>query len=169
MPFSSTLRIFLVFVALFFVAQNSSACDDSSAVLVSATDNGDGTFTYVFDVCIEFNGLEGSPDAFDFTFSPASTVVQTSPAFTPASVSTSSGDIYTGTANNNILSYATGSTFIAHCCATLCDTYTITVQGAATSVLVNTHDGNSAANCNITVPIPTTPPPCTGPFGFIAN
>lgn len=149
----------ITFLACQFFYTQTMACDDSSADFLSITSIGGNQYTIELDVCIEFNGLEGNPDAFSFNFNPGTIAVQS--GFTPASIATSSNDIYTGAISGNELLYSTSSTFTAHNSATICNTYTITVSGYPTSVMVITHQGNSASACNRLVTIPALPAsPC---------
>lgn len=156
------MKKFLPYIFLCFALLNGQAflyaCDDSSAEITAIANNGDGTYTLTFDVCIEFNGLEGNPDAFSFNFNPSGTAVQS--GFSPTSIMTSSGDVYSGARTGNTLSYSTNSVFTAHCCPTICDTYSITVQGLPESVLVITHEGNAASACNILLELPGSPCEC---------
>ena len=149
---------------LFFILamKTANACNDSVVSLTSATDNLDGTFTYVIEACPEFNGLEGNPDEWSFTFFPATITIN---SFTPATVNTTTNDIYTGSASGNVLVYPTSSPIIAHGNNTLCETYTITVTGQATSILVDTHTDDGSPICDHTLTFPA----CSGAPGFIQN
>ncbi len=154
-----TYALVVIFILGIKVA---NACNVSVVTLTSATDNLDGTFTYVIEACPEYNGLEGPPDEWSFTFFPATITIN---SFTPATVNTSSNDIYTGSASGNVLSYPTGSPLIAHSSNTLCATYTITVTGQATSILVDTHTDDGSPICDHTLTFPA----CSGAPGFIQN
>ncbi len=148
------VRLITLWFLLFLFNSALFACDDSSAILVTDTNNGDGSFTYVFDVCIEHLGLEGHPDEFDFVFD--SGTVQ--PGFTPSSVFTSGGDEYVGSASGSTLAYVTGAFFLLHNSETNCFTATITVNGNPSIVTVITHAGLSAPECNIEIDLNI--PPC---------
>ncbi len=153
------IQTLLLLLLLCLTSNVLFACDDSSAALVSTTANGGDSYTYEFDVCIEYNGLEGSPDGFLFDFSPGTVDVQA--GFSPASVFTSDGSEYAGSITNggSTLGYSFGGFLATHSGTTNCFTATITVQGTPTSVTVVTHEGNSAASCNIQINFP--PPPST--------
>ncbi|HNL08367.1 MAG TPA: hypothetical protein PKH93_12400, partial [Chitinophagales bacterium] len=127
-----------------FCPLSTKACDESTASLVSQTNNANGTITFVFNVCPEYLGLEGNPDKLRFTFQPATATVT---SFSPASYNTSTNDVYTGAISGNILQYSTNSAFIAHGSVTLCNNFTITVSGGPTSVAIDTHPGYSSAVC----------------------
>jgi hypothetical protein len=153
-----TTRLFTFFILVFssFV-HYSYACDKSSASIVSATNNGNGTFTYVFNVCREYHGLEGNPDILQFAFNcsaapiPAGQRVTVS-TFSPASYSTSGGDVYTGSKSNGSVTYNNSSFSIVSAVSVLCSNFTITISGYATSVNVMTNDYPSAP-CVITLPL----------------
>lgn len=123
--------------------QPSIACHKATAALVSKTDNNDGTFTYVINVCREYLGLEGNPSDLSFTFNCGVSAT----SFSPATYATSTSDIYTGSISAGVLNYHTPSPFIAHGSATLCGNFTITTNGHTTSVSINTHPGYPSAVC----------------------
>ncbi|MFN0200363.1 MAG: hypothetical protein ACKVTZ_02525, partial [Bacteroidia bacterium] len=146
----------LLFLSFIFLASNVWACDEATASLTSSTNNGNGTFTYTFNVCREYLGLEGAPRDLVFTFNCGVTV---SAGFSPASYVTSTNDIYTGTRSANVLTYHTNSVFIAHGSATLCGNFTITVSGHPTSVSINTNPNSTPAVCIKTIAISLLVPP----------
>lgn len=141
---------------LLVIAQTTFACDKSSASLTSQTNNGNGTFTFVFNVCREYLGLEGAPDQLIFTFNCGVTVAA---GFSPASYNTSTNDVYTGVRSGSTLTYTTPSIFIAHGSSTLCGSFTITTSGYPTSVSINTHPGYSSATCTKTFTLSTLSAP----------
>ena len=139
------ISILMVSVAM-FLPLKGIACDEASATLTNSVDNGNGTYTYTIDVCTEYNGLEGSPDDLIFTFFGGVTVS----GFTPASYSTTSSDVYTGSSSGNVLTYATGEIFPGNSSNTLCNTFTITISGNPSSVDIRVSDYPSAI-CTITI------------------
>ncbi len=145
-------RIVPLFTLLVFLFLSSSqqlwACDESSVDLVGCI-NDNGTYTYTLDICLEYTGLEGPPDAFSITMMGVMNI----DAFTPPSIMTSSGDVYTGTVSGNVLTYFTMSTFIAHNNNILCEQYTITTSEPATSILVDVHQGYPDPECRHTIAI----------------
>ena len=126
--------LFILFAV--FAIQEVMACDKSTISLISQTQSG-CTSTFTIQVCAEYNGLEGPPDILRFTFNCGVTV---NAGFSPASYQSSTADIYTGVRSSNTLTYTTPSVFIAHCCQTLCTTFTITTTGHPTSVDIMTND-----------------------------
>ncbi len=145
-------RFISVLTALFIVIHSSTACDDSSVSLISQSQTACNS-TFVIQVCAEYLGLEGAPDAMTFTFNCGATVAA---GFTPATYSTSSGDIYTGTRSGSVLTYQTSSIFIAHNANTLCRTFTITTVGHPTLLTINVHPGYPSAACTHTVALNPT-------------
>ena len=123
---------------LIFFPKKGFACDEASAVIVSSVDNGNGTFTFVLDVCVEYLGLEGSPDEWTFEFAGA-----TIQSFLPPSVTTGTGDLYTGSiiGGGSTLEYATNEIFPSHTGTTFCNTYTITTLGSPTAINIDYHVG----------------------------
>lgn len=152
----SVMKKWFAFVFISFFVSNIFACDKSNASLVSQTNNGNGTFTFVVNVCREYSGLEGNPSDLTFTFNCGVTIL---PGFSPASYVTSTNDVYTGTRSGSVLTYHTSSVFIAHCCATLCGNFTITTSGYPTSLVVNTHPDYTSAQCVKTFAISLLSPP----------
>ena len=142
-------------LSLFFVlviSLKAFSCDDASFTLINQTDNADGTFTYEVELCIEMLGLEGIPDWFQLEFSGGtfSNVI----SYSPGSVFTSGGDEYIGSlVNGNIaVRWQVQSIFPTHNTNILCNTYSITTQGQASSIFINYHD--------------TYPSGCTETFNF---
>lgn len=143
--------------SLFFSFKSVIACDDSTASLVSETDNGNGTYTYVITVCNEMLGMESYPDQFNFTFS-GGTVTNIVSAL-PNTVTTSGGDNYTRSISGLVVTYNMGSIFPLHNTSLFCNNYTITVTGRPTNIAVNTNSSYSPS-CVRNIAIPATPP-CT--------
>lgn len=104
--------------------QTANACDDSSAEFISAIPAANGDYIFTFDVCAEYLGLEGNPYEMVFTVLPATVNIVD---FAPASYQTSYPDTYTGSVNNNVLTYD-GVFLPVHNASTLCNTFTIRVD-----------------------------------------
>lgn len=129
------------------------ACDEASFTFNSETDNGDGTFTYDFNLCVEFNGLEGNPDWFALEFSGGTYTSIVS--YSPSTISTTSGDNYNGAIIGDQIRWTTPSILTAHCCQTLCTNIIVTTNGQLGQVHVFYHDtyGSSCEEI-IAFPIP---------------
>ncbi len=154
------MKKFLGIFFSLFVFYHVNACDDASFGITNETDNGNGTYTFSYNFCAEFNGLEGSPDWWNLVFSGGT--FTTVSGFTPSSVSTTSGDIYNGTllSGNTEIRWNTSSTFIAHSGSTLCYTGTITTNGRPTTINISYHD-TYGGSCDVVYNISSPPASCT--------
>lgn len=146
-----------ILAILFFCIQISpvSACGGSSATITSITDLGGGVTRYTFELCPEFNGTEGNPDAFGFEFSPGSVSIV---GFSPSSVTTSASDVYTGAISGDDVFWTTGSATPGNSSNTLCFVGYVDVSGTVGDIVGVTHQGETAAGCNVTV-YTSNPPP----------
>ncbi|MEZ4910381.1 MAG: hypothetical protein R2774_05935 [Saprospiraceae bacterium] len=146
------LKVFM-FVILSVFYNKVNACDESSADLVSTVDLGGGQTQYTFDICIEMLGLEGIPDWFSVDFDGAGVNVV---SFTPPTVTTSSGDIFTGAiiSANDEVRWTFPGVFPAHNSNTMCFTSVIVITGTPTAITVNTHDDYPDADCHIVISLP---------------
>lgn len=154
----------LIILSMVFI-NTLVACNLSTATLISQSQSGCNS-TFVIQVCSEYLGLEGPPDALSFTFNCGVTVAS---GFSPANYATSSGDIYTGVRSGSVLTYSTTSVFIAHGTSTLCVNFTITTTGHPTSVVIDTHPGNGAAVCFHTLALNGTSAPAVSPVSICTN
>lgn len=129
------------------------ACDDASFSITSETNNGDGTYTFDYTMCVEFNGLEGNPDWFNLVFVGGG--FSTVDSYTPTSVSTSGGDDYTGAleSSDTEIRWTTGSIFISHSGSTLCFSGQITTNGRPASIDISYHD-TYGPSCNAVHTLP---------------
>jgi hypothetical protein len=147
---------FLLLAVLFGSAFNTLACDEAYITFNSETDNGDGTFTYNLDLCVEFNGLEGNPDWFSLEFS--GTSYTSIDSYSPSVISSSSGDDYNGAIIGDELRWTTLSIITAHCCQNLCTNVTVTTNGQVESIIVTYSDEYvSYPTCQETINFPV---PC---------
>lgn len=129
-------RILIMCLVAFICNMSVFGCDEASTTINSFTDNMNGTYTYNVTICVEFNGLEGSPDEFGAWFDGANVI-----AFTPSTVTTSSNDDYVGAINGIGQVYWTStSTFPGHNMSTFCNTFDITVDALPTTLHVLYHD-----------------------------
>ena len=145
---------FLIMLVCAFFSFTSKACDEASISFISETDNGNGTFTYSFNLCIEFLGLEGSPDWFALEFS-GGTYTSIS-SFTPPTLTTTTNDDYNGAINGNSVRWTTPEIFPSNGSANFCNVVTVTTNGQAGQVQVFYHDSYPSASCyeTLTFPIP---------------
>jgi hypothetical protein len=141
------------------------ACDESTSSLISQTNNNNGTFTYVMQVCPEYLGLEGAPDQLIFSFGCSVTIA----SFSPATYSTSTGDVYTGVKSGSTLTYTTPSPFIAHGSSTLCTTFTITTTGYPGTVSINTNPDYVAPECIHNYTFSTLSAPSVNPVSICSG
>lgn len=167
-------KLFL-FAILYFVIKLSVACHAVTLSEVSATDNGDGTFTYVFQACM------GTEDTWgfwmDFT---GANIVSISPGTLTGTHSTVSvsdppvsgnGDLEYGDFDN------TGGTKFSEGTSLECFNITVTFDGPITAAYLENDQENVASNCNTTIATSscfpstadyavsiTTYGPCNGPF-----
>ena len=122
------------------ISLKAFSCDDASFSLINQTDNSDGTYTYEVELCLEMLGLEGIPDWFQLEFSGGtfSNVI----SYTPGSVFTTGGDEYIGSLvnGNNAVRWQVQGIFPTHNTNSFCNTFSITTQGQASSILINYHD-----------------------------
>lgn len=132
----------------------SKACDEATITLISQTNNGNGTYTYSFNLCIEFLGLEGSPDWFALQFS-GGTYTSIS-SFTPPTLTTTTNDDYNGAINGNSVRWTTPEIFPSNGSPNFCNVVTVTTNGQAGQVQVSYHDTYPSASCYETLifPIP---------------
>ena len=122
-----------------FLFQSVKACDEASVTIVSVVDLGGGQTQYTFDICLEMLGLEGIPDWFSVDFNPNSVNVV---SFTPPTVTTSSGDVFTGAilSGNDEVRWTFPGTFPAHNMNLMCFQAVIVITGTPTSIVMNFHD-----------------------------
>lgn len=144
--------ILSLFICLFF-SLSSIACDEASITFISEADNGDGTFTYTFDLCIEFLGIEGSPDWFALEFSGGSYTSISS--FTPPTLTTTTGDNYNGAVNGNTVQWTCPTLFPSNGSPNFCNIVSITTNGQIGQVHVFYHDTYPSSACEeiLTFPI----------------
>ncbi len=145
---------------------SSFGCDDGYVILNSETNNGDGTYTYNFTLCIEMLGLEGIPDWAQFDFKDGTFTSISS--FSPPTFSTSAGDVYTGAISGSTVRYTLGGAFPAHSSNLLCNTIIITTSGQADSIEVNLHDTYPSADCYRTIQLPIDPVGCDYTDGTVS-
>ncbi len=141
----------LAFCILF--SWSSHSCDEASITFISETDNGDGTYTYTFDFCIEFLGLEGSPDWFALEFSGGSYTSISN--FTPPTLTTTTGDNYNGAINGDAVQWTCPTLFPSNGSPTFCNLVSITTNGQIGQVHVFYHDTYPSSACEeiLTFPI----------------
>ena len=135
------------------------ACDDSSASLTSVTDNGNGTYTVVIEVCPEFLGLEGNPDEWFIQFNDPLNVISA----TPATVTTSTNDDYNLSIAGATATWTNTGFFPSHA-GVLCYTATLVVDALPTTTVdvnVNVDASASFAGCVHTLNFPPVPPACS--------
>ncbi len=149
------IRLVSLWFLFLFFSPALFACDDASVTLVSVSGSNPTTFT--IDLCLEFNGLEGSTEFSSFTFNGTGVSVS---SFTPATFSTSGGDVFTGSSSGNMVEYP-GPWLPLQSGATLCiPGMTFTVTGDVTSIDVIYHEDYDifpACQTTITIPPPTCP------------
>lgn len=142
-------RLFFLVLLMTLKISFTNACDNGYALITSVTDLGGGVTRYTFRFCTEFNGPTGEPPGFGFAFSPATVNVV---AFTPASVSTSNPNIYTGAISGSDLFWSTPDASPSHSGTILCFTGTVDVTGIVSSIIAVINDSNPDPNCNQNVP-----------------
>lgn len=155
----TNIKSIVLIAFISFWSLNADACDAGSVSLNSSTCNPDGTVTYVFDMCLQYYGLEGNPEEFSFTFTGATV---TSVATT--TVTTDSGEDYD--LDNAGIGTSTvtweGAWLIGNSGNnTKCWQITITTNQAATSYS-NFRHHNSSYECGQSddLALPPCPVPC---------
>lgn len=143
---------YILFLVIFALIQKSSyACDESSASLISTTDNGDGTYTVVIEICPEFLGLEGSPDSWSIDFNDPLNIISAN----PSTMTTGTGDNYNLSISGSVATWNVAGLFPSHTGTTFCNTVTLVVDGQPTTfVEVNVHDGYPSSDCLHTLTFP---------------
>ena len=139
------------------------ACDESSASLTSVTDNGDGTYTVVIDVCTEFLGLEATAYSWSIDFNDPLNIISA----TPATLTTGTGDDYNLSLSGGTATWTNTGFLPSHTSTTFCYTVTLIVDAQPTTtidVITNNDAASSFANCTHTLNIPPTPAPCNISF-----
>jgi len=131
-----SLTLVCLVISVFYTSLQ--ACDEASTTILSTTLNGDGTATYEIEMCNEYLGLEGSPDAWTLSFFPGTIMIT---SFSPATVTTGTNDDYTGVADDNILRYSTTELFPSNSGVTFCNTYTITLSSPFDFIISDYHEG----------------------------
>ena len=152
------MKYILLILLSIFTTIGLFACDDATGSITTVVDNNNGTYTVTIDVCMEFNGIEGSPYGIAFNFNNLNTTIVNS--FAPASFSSLAGDLYPGIIRdgntdalgdnvygtndgiNNILQYYYTGSFPGNPGSNLlCNTFNITITGYPTSVDVVVNAG----------------------------
>ena len=154
---SKNLVLTVLLISFSFLFQSVKACDEASVTIVSVVDLGGGQTQYTFDICLEMLGLEGIPDWFSVDFNPNSVNVV---SFTPPTVTTSSGDVFTGAilSGNDEVRWTFPGTFPAHNMNLMCFQAVIVITGTPTSIVMNFHD--TYPGCSQNIPLPPPPSPC---------
>ncbi len=136
----------LTLVCLGF-APSLMACDEASFTFNSEMDNGDGTYTFNIDLCIEFNGLEGSADWFNLVFQGGT--FSSVDSYNPTTITTSGGDDYVGAvlSGNSEIRWTFGGFIPLHSGQTLCTNITITTTGRPAEIDISYHD-TYGGNCD---------------------
>lgn len=170
------MKIFkLLLLSIFIIiAKTSFSCDEASVTIANIVDNGDGTYTITYNMCVEFNGLEGAPEGWAFNYNnPNSILIQ---SFSPATINSSDGDVYTGAIYDgncdaqsdpvygpcdgvdNVLQYYFPGFLPTNSSNTLCFSVTMTIVGYPTSVdVVMSVDETVYASCTQTIIFPLLP------------
>ena len=149
----------ILFFLLLFFSFNSYACNKSTATLVSETDNGNGTYTYVVNVCLELGDMIGVPNTF--TLTPSGGTYTSLTTTTPASFN-NAGTIYNKSVAGAIISYTTNDMFPNSTPNVWCvPQVTFTTNGRPSKITVNTSDRYGAATCDHVLNIPSCSPPAT--------
>ena len=155
---NNLLKQFLLLVILFF-SVDANACNKSSATLISETDNGNGTYTYVVNVCLELGDMIGVPNTF--TLTPSGGTYTSMSTTTPASFN-NSGTIYNKSVAGSVISYTTTDMFPNSTPNVWCvPQVTFTTNGRPSKITVNTSDLYGAATCDHVLTIPSCTPPTT--------
>lgn len=147
-------KIIISFLSLFFISY-SIACDKSTASLVSETDNGNGTYTYSINVCLQMLGVEGIPGEFDFLF--AGGTVTNIVSSTPGIVKTTGNDPYNYSKSGLLVKYTSSSIFATHSTMLFCNTITITTTGRPATITVKPNLSYPGCDKVLTIPSCTTP------------
>jgi gliding motility-associated-like protein len=128
------------------------ACDGSSASIESIADNGDGTYTLVIDICVEFQDPEGDPNAWAISFNDALNVVSA----TPAVVTTSANNDYALSVSGAGAVW-TFSGLSPSNVGPLCFTATLIVDAlpiTSVDVVTNVNRAGTSPDCTINLPVP---------------
>ncbi len=141
-------------LSLCFQAASLLACDEATFNLLSETDNQNGTFTYEMELCIEFLGLEGSPEWFQIQVSG----IESINAYSPDTIATGYDDLYLSSVieNDTTLRWTVFTSFPSHTNDTLCNNITITTTNRATKLMAFYHDNYPADDCYKCIVIDTT-------------
>ncbi len=168
-------KLLFILVAILLGTGTAYACDEASTSINTITDNMDGTYDVTYDICVEYFGLEGSPSSWSIHYNNPNTTVIT--GFSPASITSLSGDIYNGTIRdgncdaeednvygacdgvNNVLQYYTTEAFPGNgTTVNLCFSVTTTIQGYPMSVDIIVNGGETVfATCTQTLNFPPLP------------
>lgn len=135
------------------------ACDESTATLTSLTDNGDGTYTVVLDVCTEFLGLEATPYSWSIDFNDPLNIISA----TPATLTTGTGDNYNLSLSGGTATWTCGGFLPSNNSSLFCYTLTLVLDAQPTTsvdVITNNDAASSFANCTHTLTFPPPPPVC---------
>jgi len=134
-------KLFLIVFCILTFIEFGKACDDSSVYLVSQTNNGNGTYTYVIRMCLEFDtGIDPELDEFRITVN--GTTIN---SFAPSSVS-HLGQVYTGSNTATVLTYTCPS-FPISMNTDQCYDISITTNGIPTSFTCSTNANGTAWEC----------------------
>lgn len=150
----------LIFLSIFLIFKSSLfACDESTATLTSLTDNGDGTYTVVLDVCTEFLGLEATPYSWSIDFNDPLNIISA----TPATLTTGTGDDYDLGITGGTATWTCSGFLPSHNSSLFCYTLTLVLDAQPTTsvdVITNNDAASSFANCTHTLTFPPPPPSC---------
>ena len=146
------MKKLIIFLGCTLFSFNSKACDEATIQLISQIDNGNGTYTYSFNLCIEFLGLEGNPDWFALQFS-GGTYASIS-SFTPATLTTTTNDNYNGSIVGNSVRWTCPTLFPSNGSANFCNVVTVTTNGQASQVVAFYHDTYPSSDCQETLIFP---------------
>lgn len=155
-----TILKYLIITSILVLTNNKLfACNRSTATLNSETNNGNGTYTYVVNLCSEFNGMETYATSFSFAFNGVTSVSSA----LPNTVTTSGGDVYNKNITGITVRYSTSGYPPLHSSSssTFCNTYTFVTVGKATTITVITNIPASSSYANCTKIL--TPPTCSTP------
>jgi hypothetical protein len=150
----------IVLILFQFLFLTTFACNEASFTLNSETDNGDGTYTYNFDICIEVTGLESWPDWFQVKFVGGTFTSVVDNSWNTPTISSSTGDDYNAARaeSNTALRWTESFTFPSHCCNTICTSnITVNTNGKPTDIDVSFHD-TYGGDCDQSYNIPTLLP-----------
>jgi hypothetical protein len=146
------MKKILSFILLNLLVTGSFACDDSSGTLTSVTSNGDGTYTIVIQVCVEFLGLEPNPDEWTILFNDPLNIISA----IPATVTTSTNDDYNLSINGADATW-TNNGFFPSNAGVLCFTATLIVDALPTTtadVVTNVGQASVWPDCTRIITFP---------------